>query len=212
MSSNADFDTSSMDRSRSPSWPTPDALTARLSPRRSPPRLLTAAARGGLRPPPTGRPRRTTSPIGLAPPSPTQHRINRSDLLPRPPNAFVAHPTRLRSRNRAQVQDPASPRPSPERTSARRLHATRGKRSITTLEGARPLEASLRPRWRRHRTQMPGQRGGEPCAPARRAAPAHRRPRVAARVPAPGRGARTEGSRTAVARRPPSPRCRTGTA
>ena len=56
------FDTSSVDRSRSSSWPTPDALKARLFPRRSPPRLLTAAARGGLQPPPAGRPRRTTSP------------------------------------------------------------------------------------------------------------------------------------------------------
>ena len=61
MSSNADFDTSSVDRSRSSSWPTPDALKARLAPRRSPPRLLTAATRGGLRPPPAGRPRRPTS-------------------------------------------------------------------------------------------------------------------------------------------------------
>jgi hypothetical protein len=33
MSSIAVFDTSSVDRSRSPSWPTPDALTARLTPR-----------------------------------------------------------------------------------------------------------------------------------------------------------------------------------
>jgi hypothetical protein len=45
------FDTSSVVRSRSPSWSTPAALTARLFPQRSPPRLLTAAARGGLRPP-----------------------------------------------------------------------------------------------------------------------------------------------------------------
>ena len=35
---------------------------ARLFPRRSPPRLLTAAARGGLRPPPARRPRRATQP------------------------------------------------------------------------------------------------------------------------------------------------------
>ena len=35
---------------------------ARLFPRRSPPRLLTAAARGGLRPPPARRPRRATRP------------------------------------------------------------------------------------------------------------------------------------------------------
>ena len=96
MSSKADFDTSSVDRLRSPSWSTPAALTARLFPRRSPPRLLTAAARGGLRPPPAGRPRRTTSPERPAPPSPMQHRINQSDLLHRfLLVAFVAHARRL---------------------------------------------------------------------------------------------------------------------
>ncbi len=79
------FDTSSVDRLRSPSWSTPAALTARLFRRRSPPRLLTAAACGGLRPPPAGRPRRTTNPKGPAPPSPIQHRINQSDLLLEPP-------------------------------------------------------------------------------------------------------------------------------
>src|SRR5439155_19670107 len=42
--------------------------TARRFPRRSPPRLLTAAARGGLRPPPARRPRRATRPTGPAPP------------------------------------------------------------------------------------------------------------------------------------------------
>jgi len=112
-----------MDRSRSPSWPTPDALTARLSPRRSPPRLLTAAAQGGLRPPPTGRPRRTTSPIGLAPPSPMQHRINRSDLLHRPPHAFVAHPTRLRSPKKAPVPDRPTLRSGPDGASGPHFHA-----------------------------------------------------------------------------------------
>ena len=69
---------------RSSSRPTPDALTARLFLRRSPPRLLTAAARvvcglplqGGRGGPPAQRP---------APPSPTQHRINEVDLLRAPP-------------------------------------------------------------------------------------------------------------------------------
>jgi hypothetical protein len=51
-----------VDRFRSPSRLTPAALTARLFPRRSPPRLLTAAARGGLQPSPAGRPRRATRP------------------------------------------------------------------------------------------------------------------------------------------------------
>jgi hypothetical protein len=50
-------------------------------PRRAPPRHLTAAARGGLRPPPAQRPRRATRPTGPAPPSPAQHRIQRLDLL-----------------------------------------------------------------------------------------------------------------------------------
>src|ERR1039458_1548770 len=54
---------------------------ARLFPRRSPPRLLTAAARGGLRPPPAQRPRRATRPPGPAPPSLAQHRIQRLGLL-----------------------------------------------------------------------------------------------------------------------------------
>jgi hypothetical protein len=137
MSSNADFDTSSMDRSRSPSWPTPDALRARLAPRRSPPRLLTAAARGGLRPPPAGRPRRPTSPIGLAPPSPMQHRINRSDLLHRPPHAFVAHPTRLRSPKKAPVPDRRNLRPAPDRASREQFHASK---TSGVVAGARLLD------------------------------------------------------------------------
>jgi hypothetical protein len=55
--------------------------TARHLPRRSPPRLLTAAARGGLRPPPTRRPRRATRPTGPVPPSLAQHRLQRPDPL-----------------------------------------------------------------------------------------------------------------------------------
>jgi hypothetical protein len=70
------FDTSSADRFRSPSWPTPDALVARLFRRRSAPRLLTGAPCGGLRPPPVGRPRRTASPKRPAPPSPMQRCIS----------------------------------------------------------------------------------------------------------------------------------------
>ena len=52
------FDTSSTVRFRSPSQLIPDPLSARLFPQRSPPRLLTDAACGGLRPPPAGRSRR----------------------------------------------------------------------------------------------------------------------------------------------------------
>src|SRR5712691_1815413 len=51
----------------SPSWPTPDTLTGAPSPRRSAPRLLTDAPRGGLRPPPAERPRRPTSPPWAGP-------------------------------------------------------------------------------------------------------------------------------------------------
>jgi hypothetical protein len=58
------FDTSAMVRSRSPSWSIPAALNGATFPQRSPPRLLTAAACGGLQPPPEGRLRRTTSPTG----------------------------------------------------------------------------------------------------------------------------------------------------
>ncbi len=84
------FDTSSADRLRSPSWPIPDALNGAPCPQRSPPRLLTAAACGGL----TFPCRAATEdhqPNGPAPPSPMQHRINQSDLLHRPPSAFRVH-------------------------------------------------------------------------------------------------------------------------
>src|SRR6266508_5744140 len=57
------------DRSRSPSWLTPDALTGAPFPNDAQhERLLTAAPRGGLEPPPAGRLRRAK------PPSPAQHR------------------------------------------------------------------------------------------------------------------------------------------
>jgi len=46
------FDTSSAVRFRSPSWPTPDALTGTPFPQRSAPRHLTDAPCGGLRPTP----------------------------------------------------------------------------------------------------------------------------------------------------------------
>jgi len=49
------FDTSSAVRFRSSSRYTPDAVSPRLFPARSPPRLLNAAAGGGLKPPPERR-------------------------------------------------------------------------------------------------------------------------------------------------------------
>jgi hypothetical protein len=70
-------------------------------PRRSPPRLLTAAARGGLRPPPAERPRRATKPKGPAPPSPAQHRIQRSAHLQ--PTSFNVRGTPERDKQHARV-------------------------------------------------------------------------------------------------------------
>ena len=54
-----------------------------------------------------------------------QHRINRPDLPHRPPHAFVAHPTRLRSPNKAPVPDRPTLRPEPDRASTTQFHATR---------------------------------------------------------------------------------------
>jgi hypothetical protein len=97
------FDTSSVDRSRSPSWPTPDALTGTPFPQRSPPRLLTAAACGGLRPPPAGRPRRTTSPttgpsISDAAPHQTVRSSTSTSLLR---FVFTRGPTTFKARSHA---------------------------------------------------------------------------------------------------------------
>ena len=54
-------------------------------PQRSPPRLLTDAAYGGLKPPPAERLRRAK------PPSPAQTHTQQTDLLHRPPPMFVSH-------------------------------------------------------------------------------------------------------------------------
>jgi hypothetical protein len=108
MSSIAAFDTSSVVRSRSPSWPTPDALTARLTPRTLTTAAVDRSSSGWFAASPAGRPRRTTGPKGRPLPlrcstasnSPTFY----IDLL----SAFVAHPARQRS--------PRKPRPgSPDR-------------------------------------------------------------------------------------------------
>ena len=53
------FDASSVVRLHSPSWISPDEVLPRLFRIRSPPRLFTDAACGGLKPPPAGRLRRT---------------------------------------------------------------------------------------------------------------------------------------------------------
>ena len=84
MSSVGAFDTSTMDRSRSSSWPTPDALTARLFPRRSPPTALDRSSSGWFAAFPYRTAAEDHQPHGPAPPSPMQHRINQPDLLHRP--------------------------------------------------------------------------------------------------------------------------------
>jgi hypothetical protein len=104
------FDTSSVVRFRSPSWPTPDALTGAPFPQRSAPRLLTDAPRGGLRPPPAGRPRRPTGPTtGPSISDAAPHQSARSSTS-RPPHAFAAHGSR-------------SPSPAPNDTGARPAQA-----------------------------------------------------------------------------------------
>ena len=133
MSSNADFDTSSVDRSRSSSWPTPDALTGAPC---SPTLTTTALDRsnsGWFAASPCRATAEAHQPIGLAPPSPMQHRINRPDLPHRPPHAFVAHPTRLRSPNKAPVPDRPTLRPEPDRASTTQFHATRRSTNGTVL-------------------------------------------------------------------------------
>jgi hypothetical protein len=100
MPSIAVFDTSSVVRSRSPSWPTPDALTARLSPRTLTTTALDRSSSGWF----AASPRRATAddhrPRRPAPPSPMQHRINQSNLLHRPPQRVRGTPCRLRSPKR----------------------------------------------------------------------------------------------------------------
>jgi hypothetical protein len=85
MSSIADFDTSSVDRFRSPSWPTPDTLTARLTPRTLTTTALDRSSSGWFAASPAGDRGGPPDPTARPPPSPMQHRINRSDLLHRPP-------------------------------------------------------------------------------------------------------------------------------
>lgn len=86
------YDTSAVVHSRSSSWITPDAIYVAPFPHRSPPRLLTGAACGGLGPPPAQRSRRAI------PPSPTQLRaIGVHDLLHRTPSCARGAPqTRVR--------------------------------------------------------------------------------------------------------------------
>jgi hypothetical protein len=85
MSSIAVFDTSSVVRSRSSSWPTPDALTARLTPRTLTTTALDRSSSGWFAASPCRATAGDHRPQGPAPPSPMQHRTKQSDLLHRPP-------------------------------------------------------------------------------------------------------------------------------
>jgi hypothetical protein len=105
MSSIAVFDTSSVDRSRSPSWPTPDALTARLSPRTLTTTALDRSSSGWFAASPCRATAEDHRPQGPAPPSPMQHRISQSDLLHRPPLCARGTPCRLRSPRKPLTRD-----------------------------------------------------------------------------------------------------------
>ena len=71
-----------------------------------------------------------------------QHRTNRPDLPHRPPNAFVAHPTRLRSPNKAPVPDRPTLRPEPDRASTTQCHATKT-RCLAPAAAGRRRDCSL---------------------------------------------------------------------
>jgi hypothetical protein len=100
MSSIAVFDTSSVVRSRSPSWPTPDALTARLTPRTLTTTALDRSSSGWL----AASPCRATAEDHRPQGRPLHLRCNTAsvsptfytDLL----SAFVAHPAQPRSPRR----------------------------------------------------------------------------------------------------------------
>ena len=80
------FDTSAAIRSRSPSRSPPDTLPRAFSSTLTTLGVQPSAARGGLEPPPAGRPQRASNP-----PSPAQHRIQQGHLPHRTfPSALVA--------------------------------------------------------------------------------------------------------------------------
>jgi hypothetical protein len=77
------FDASSVVRLHSPSWISPDEVLPRLFRIRSPPRLFTDAACGGLKPPPAGRLRRAFLHL--------LHSTAFRFFLLEPPSAFRVH-------------------------------------------------------------------------------------------------------------------------
>jgi hypothetical protein len=96
-----------------------------LLPGRSPPRLLTAAARGGLRPPPAGRPRRTTD-LSARPSisDAAPHQSLRSSTSTS--SAFVAHPAQPAFSQKAPVPDHPTVRTGPDRAPRARIFMPRG--------------------------------------------------------------------------------------
>src|SRR6266508_3741969 len=139
------------DRSRSPSWLTPDALTGAPFPNDAQhERLLTAAPRGGLEPPPAGRLRRAK------PPSPAQHRSRNIEastatlplrswhtdldlllaLRPHPQHEQLQQPLQ----RPVQEQQHRAPRTThldrrPYRYSTHAQHANRGSRRAISVSG-----------------------------------------------------------------------------
>jgi hypothetical protein len=123
MSSIAVFDTSSVVRSRSPSWPTPDALTARLTPRTLTTTALDRSSSGWL----AASPCRATAEDHRPQGRPLHLRCNTAsvsptfytDLL----SAFVAHPTRLRSPNKGPCPGSTDPTASTRQSLEQHFHA-----------------------------------------------------------------------------------------
>ena len=105
------FDASTRVRFHSPSRSAPDAVSAASFPRRSPPRLFTGAARGGLLPPPARRQRRacphllhSTASQQPAPTRPADYRSGHTYAAAFFRKAFSISSSRLRrssSRNRS---------------------------------------------------------------------------------------------------------------
>src|SRR6266545_4282874 len=106
------FDASTRVRFHSPSRSIPDAVFATPFPRRSPPRLLTGAARGGLLPPPARRQRRaclhllhSTASQQIAPTRPASYRSGHTyaaAFFRNSSSIFCSRVSRSSSRSRAR--------------------------------------------------------------------------------------------------------------
>jgi hypothetical protein len=117
MPSIAVFDTSSVDRSRSPSWPTPDALTARLTPRTLTTTALDRSSSGWFAASPcraTAEDHRTQRP---SPPISDAAPHQSLDLLHRPPNCVRGTPCPAAFSQKAPVPGHPTVRPGPDSNS-----------------------------------------------------------------------------------------------